>query len=69
LSVNNIKEYSTEECRSEGESGVLAIDWEKMKELRQWLVNVGLKADYLSLLNMFRKSFDKKQSWRKYRVD
>ena len=52
---------------AEDKSCVLGFTVKEFNELKLWLINLGLKKDYLLLLSLFRKSFDKKQAWRKFK--
>lgn len=50
---------------SEGKSCVLAIEGKKVGRLKEWLVSVGHRSDYLLFVSMLKKSYQKKQSWKK----
>ena len=55
----------TETCIGEGKSCVLAIEADKIKKLKEWLMSIGYRSDYLLFVSMLKKSFQRKQSWKK----
>ena len=50
---------------SEDKASILEFDIKEFNELKLWLINLGLKSDYMLLISAFRKSYDRKQAWRK----
>ena len=45
---------------SEGKSCVLKLE---IHNIKSWLLNAGLKQDYMLLISYLQKSFNKKQMW------
>ena len=46
---------------SEGNSGLLAIELKRMQDLKLWLTTIGHKEDYNTLMDWFKKSYQRKQ--------
>jgi len=43
------------------------MEMKDVENLKEWLTSMGYRGDYLLLVSTFRKSFQKKQEWRKIR--
>ncbi len=54
-----------ETCVAEAKSCVLVFERTKLEDLKNWLMSIGLKSDYLLLVSIFRKCYDKKKAWRR----
>ena len=56
-----------ESAYAESETYVLEVTRERWKDLKQVLIHLGHKKDFMLLESRLRKNFQQKKSWRQYK--
>ena len=56
-----------ESAYAESETYVFEVSRERWKELKQVLIHLGQRKDFILVENLLRKNFTQKKSWRQYK--